>query len=404
MLTVILFFTIVLVIGLDLNIFSQNPPDSIKSKSISKIKNNILPSINENNASNQILTSKKSPIFIPNQENNLTEEIVALVSQANQFFQDSKDSDAIKIYQEIIKKTEQSKDIKILEQFANACLQIAFLYQVYPNSDKDASIEAYNILIKRFEKSDNSELLKIYIDAQISQSYLLDKDERVEINDELIQKFENHKDVELQKKIEDLLLNKSFELMGQDDEEAMQILDNIIEKYQNQHTTSIPNEIGFAILNNLELSIITNNDDQKYIELANTYLADSPDTKPLLEMLEIIKNSQNIDQEDALAQWKNNYQNYAFPDWSFQELRRWSRNMEDKESQDRVKSYIDIFERQQNQIEKEEHQYKKINQKKIDKIENSNDSVTYQIDTIEEEEKEISSLKNIELFENIGLL
>jgi len=402
MLIVILFFTIILIIGLDLNIFSQNPQDSIQIKSISKIKNNIEPSINEKNTSNKILTSKKTPIFIPNQENNLTEEIVALVAQANQFFQDSKDSDAIKIYQEIIKKTKDSKDIKILEQFSNACLQIAFLYQVYPNSDKDASIEAYNILIKRFEQSDNSELLKIYIDAKISQSYLLDKEERAEINDELIQKFENHKDAELQKKVEDLLLNKSFELMGQDDEEAMQILDNIIEKYQNKHTTSLPNEIGFAILNNLELSIITNNDDQKYIELANTYLADSPDTKPLLEMLEIIKNSQNIDQDDALAQWKNNYQNYAFPDWSFQELRRWSRNMEDPESQNRVKNYIDVFERQQNQIENEEHQYQKRNPKKKDRIESIEDAVTYQIENIEEED--ISSLENAELFENIGLL
>jgi len=277
-------------------------------------------------------------------ENNLTAEITSLIGKANQLFQTSKDEEALEVYFQIVNKTKHSKDIPLLKYFSEACSQIAFLYQIYPNNDKDASIEAYEMVIKKLEKSEKPELLELFINAKIQQSYLLDNDERLETYDELINKFKNHENIALQKRVEELLINKSFELMGKNDEEAMQILDSLIDKYKDKKDVILPEEIELAILNNLELSIITNNDDNKYVELANKYLSKSSDTKPLLDMLEIIKNAQDLNQDEELATWKSEHKNYHFNDWSFQELRRWINRVEDKETRERVSKYINVFE------------------------------------------------------------
>jgi len=279
------------------------------------------------------------------QEENLTSEIKKLLEEAHLLFRDSKDAQALELYKRIIQKTQNSTNLKIIEQFTEACMQMAFLYQIYPNSDTEMAIDTYSILINKFENSKNSKLLEYYITAKIQQAYLFDKEERAEVYDELINKFENSNDKKLQKRVEELLINKSFELMGKEDEEAMDILDKLINKYEKKNEKEkLPEAIEMAILNNLELSIITSNDDEKYVDLANKYLSDSPHSKPLVEMLEIIKNAQYLEQENAVNQWKEEYENYYFDDWSFEEMKRWMNTIEDKETQKRVKKYINEFE------------------------------------------------------------
>jgi len=342
-LIIVLVIVILLAIGLNFDIFSsskkitvQKTPTTIEvplqkiEKEFNK-SSKIIPITHENNSSTN--------------ENNLSIEIEKLLKKAHILFRNSRDAQAIELYKQIIQKTKNSQNLKILEQFTEACMQMAFLYQIYPNLDKEMAIETYNILINKFKESKNSKLLEYYITATVQQSYLFDKDERAYIYDELIKKFENNKDKGLQKRVEELLINKSFELMGKEDEEAMEILDKLINKYEKQKGKGkLPESIELAILNNLELSIITSNDDEKYVDLANKYLSDSPDTKPLLDMLDIIKNSQYLEQDDALATWKKEHNGYYFDDWSFQEMRRWMNKIEDKETQDRVRKYLNTFE------------------------------------------------------------
>ena len=356
-LIIVLIIVILLAIGLNFDIFSsskktlvQKTPTTteIPLKNIEKEfdkSSKIIPITHENNRSNS--------------ENNLSIEIEKLLKKAHLLFRDSKDVEALELYKKIIQKTKNSQNLKILEQFTEACMQMAFLYQIYPNSDKEMAIETYNRVINKFQKSKNSKLLEYYITATVQQAYLFEKEERAYVYDELIKKFENHKDQKLQKRVEELLINKSFELMGKEDEEAMEILDKLITKYEKREgKEKLPEAIELAILNNLELSIITSNDDEKYVDLANQYLSDSPDTKPLLEMLDIIKNSQYLEQDDALETWKEEHKEYYFDNWSFQEMRRWMNKIEDTGTQERVKRYIDAFENHKyNREEKENSIY-----------------------------------------------
>jgi len=353
-LIIVLIIVIILAIGLNFEALFFEKENSIK-KTVKKV--DIPVKIIEKNSTPEfefkpIIQENNNTI---NNDSNLSYEINKLLQQANLLFRNSKDIEALDLYREIVQKTKNSQNPKILEQFAEACIQMAFLYQIYPNSDKDASIEAYELVINKFENSQNPKLLNLYISATIQQSYLFDNSERLEVYDELIKKFENSENSDLQKKVEELLINKSFELMGKNDEEAMEILDKLINKYENKKSSEkLPQEIELAILNNLELSIITSNDDEKYVELANKYLSESPDTKPVLDMLEIIKNSQYLDQDDAFQTWKEEHKTYHFDDWSFQEVRRWINKMEDKETKERVTKYINAFENQKyNQKQKE---------------------------------------------------
>ena len=274
----------------------------------------------------------------------LDDEIKQLLKKAESFLQESKDEEALKIYDLVIEKTSNITDTKILKHFSSACMSKGYIYQIYPNRDNDAAMEAYNMIINKFDKSSNIELIQLYIDAKIQLSYLLPNDEKIEAYNELLSKFDNNMDITIQKKLESLLITKSFQLMGQNDEEAMRILDKVIEKYQDKdETTNLPENIRFSILNNIELALITNNDSDEYVELAKKFMSSAPDTKPLLEMLEIIKNSQDINQDEALEIWKEEHSSYRFPDWSFQEVERWAYQIEDKDTKDRVSRYINAF-------------------------------------------------------------
>lgn len=334
---------IVILVAIKLNFKDSSPyQQEMIQEPLKTVKTTIK---NIKKESNQISHNSLDKASNNSIENNLTVEIKKLLEKAHLLFRNSQDTEAIALYKTIIKKTQNSHDIKLLEQFTEACMQMAFLYQIYPNSDKEMAIDTYSMLMDKFKDSKNSKLLEYYITATIQQAYLFDKDERADIYDELIEKFENNNDIKLQKRVEELLINKSFELMGKENEEAMDILDKVINKYEKrEEKENIPDAVDIAILNNIELSIITANDDEKYVDLANKYLSKLPETKPIIEMLDIIKNSQYLEQDEAFNQWLNENKKYHFEDWSFEEMKRWVNNMDEPETKKRVKKYIEAFE------------------------------------------------------------
>ncbi len=328
----------------------------------------------------------QQPILETNstQESNLSQELKALLTQASKHFRNTEDAEAFKLYDEVIKKSENSNDPKILMLFANALFAKAMIHNIYPNNDTDAAIEDYEVILNKFKNSDNKELLQNYISAKIEQAKLLSKDDLLTAYNELIKKFKN--DNRFENEIDEIMFNKSFALMGENDEEAMEVFDNIIAKYQAKGEKKLPEAVESSILNNIELSIITSNDDTQYVELANKYLTDSPHTKPLLDMLNIIKNAQELDQEDALAEWREEHPNYYFPDWDFSELKKWANNIESKETKKRILNYIGTFEKQKYSRNIYSDPYQNENSSN-EIYENSEESTTYEaINDVEEED------------------
>ena len=278
------------------------------------------------------------------QDNNLSNELKELLRVASIHFQKSEDSEAFSLYDKVIQKTQNSKDPKILKFFAEALFRRATLNNIYPNNDPESAIDDYGRVIEKFNSSDNIELLKIYIEARLKQARLQSRDNLLNTYNELIKRFGKDKEQRFDKEVEELQFAQSFTLMNSNNnEEAMEVLDNIITKYQARGDKKLPQTVQYSILNNIELSIITNNDDEKYVDLANKYLLENPDTAPLLDMLNIMKNAQDLEQHEAIDRWMSEHKDYHFPDWDFSSLSEWAENMENPEGKKRIKEYLDIF-------------------------------------------------------------
>ncbi len=293
-------------------------------------------------------------------------------------------------YDSIIKRFENQKEIELLKRYAKAQFYKANI------SERDIALNLYDEVIRKFSKSSNIILRKIYTQAQFNKSYLttgndsLDifnqiienlksqtdkelllqrhkaqqnkaylleqylnqKEEAIEVYDDIIQEFSSYEredgEEEYQEIVENALLQKSFLLMDYDDEEAMEIYDKIIKKYEtamknNDSLSPVPLKIEYSIINNIELSLITNNDDSSYRELAEKYLSNIKDTKPQLEMLEILRNAQVSNQDEALTAWQEENREYNFKNWSFEGLEHWNEQMEEGTQKSRIKSYLDEF-------------------------------------------------------------
>lgn len=343
-----LFFVLVIVVliagSLNLDFFSNDTNNIVsKSESIEKEP------IHHNFSKNEI--QEDNFVDEIKLEQNLSKELHYLLNKATSFYQDSEDNEAHRFYDLVIEKSKHSHDPSILKLFAKACLGKAKLYYIYPNYDADSANEIYDIMITKLEKSTNKELLLLYMEARIEQTQFIDKEETILIYDELIDKFQNDPEQRFSDLVDELLFAKSFALMGLDDEEAMEVFDTIIAKYDKSEP--LPDAVRYSILNNIELSIITNNSPDEYVDLAEKYMKDLPDTKPLLEMLGIIKNAQDMPQDEAIEKWVQEHKSYRLTEWNFSELRNWVHNMEHPEAQLRIKKYLDIF---------EQHKYQNYNQ------------------------------------------
>jgi hypothetical protein len=284
-------------------------------------------------------------------DNNLSKELTELLNKAHKLYTNNEYSELHLLYDKIIEKSKDAKDPSVLKVFARASLDKARLYYTYPNYDSESAIELYELITQKLATRDERELMLLYLDAKLQQTQFISKEESIETYSQLIEKFQNDPEQRFSKMVDELLFSKSFALMGLNDEEAMEVFDTLISKYD--ITKELPDSAKFAIFNNIELSIITNNSPDEYVDMAKEYMPNSVDTKPLLEMLEIINNAQDMPQEESLERWFEEHKEYKLSDWSFSELRKWVNNMEQPEAQLRIKNYLDLF---------EQHKFKNYNQ------------------------------------------
>ncbi len=245
--------------------------------------------------------------------------------------------EAIYIYDEIADKFKESSNIELLKLYVNAQNAKATL-----SIDESDTIEIYDEIIDRLQDTKDMELLKELVDIEFSKAYLINNsDEAIELYDDIIQKLSPYS--EFKDKVSDALFAKSYIIAKEDKEASMEILDKIIDKYRDNKNRGSSQNFEYAVINNIELALVTNRDDREYRELANQSLLDIKDTKPQLEMLQILKDAQDINQDEAMERWKDKYKNYKFDNWSFDTLKEWNNQMEDREERARIKTYINEF-------------------------------------------------------------
>ena len=60
-------------------------------------------------------------------------------------------------------------------------------------------------------------------------------------------------------------------------------------------------------------------------------------------MLNILREAQVGNQDNALRVWQEENRNYQFSNWSFDELQKWNQQMEEGEAKTRIKNYLNEF-------------------------------------------------------------
>ena len=266
-------------------------------------------------------------------------ELLKFYVKAQKFKASLLDRDeAIYIYDEIADRFKDSSDRELLKLYINAQNAKATLL-----TNNDDIIEVYDEIIDKLKYTKDKELLKEVVDVQFSKAYLTDSsEEAIELYDDIIKKLTPYGD-EFKEKVSDALFAKSYIVAKDDKEVAMEILDKIIDKYRDDIDRASHQNFEYAVINNIELALVTNSDDSEYRELANQSLLEIEGTKPQLEMLQILKDAQDINQDEAMERWKQKYKDYKFENWSFDTLREWNSQMEDMEEKARIKAYIDEF-------------------------------------------------------------
>jgi len=251
-------------------------------------------------------------------------------------------NESIDIYDEIINKFKNFKSTNLLKKFASAQFAKSHLLK---NEDK---IEIYDEIIDRFKNSTDKELLKELSTAQFAKAYLVNdcfqnRQDAIDVYDEIIERFKPYEKDGFRQEVTDALFAKSFLLMGDYNQESMEIFDEIIDRCKSCQEGAITQDFEYSVINNIELALITNCDDTKYRDLAKEHLSQLEDTEPQLEMLAILRNAQDLNQDEAMQKWKNQYKDFHFENWSFEELKKWNNRMEDSEQRKRIKSYLDEF-------------------------------------------------------------
>jgi len=355
---------LLVLVGLDLGFFNE--------ESIKKNSNNVveIEKKKSKEESKEEIKEEKSKIAIPKEDSfqtstieNIEKKLEKKVDKAIekneiktlklyakvqlQKANNAERDEAIDIYNELIDKLSKSSDIQLLKIYALAQFSKSYI------TSGEESIEIYNQIIEKFKDTDDKGLLKELYKAQVTKAFLLEKyleqkNESIEVYDEIIKKFSSYEGEEYRDIVDNASFSKTFLLMGERDEDAIEIYDNIINNYervQQSSTTNlpIPLKIEYAIINNIELSLITNNDDSKYRELSDKYLSDSKNTKTQLDMLAILRDAQVSNQDEAMRDWQEKNKDYQFSDWSFSELQQWNNQMEESERKTRIKRYLNEF-------------------------------------------------------------
>ncbi len=282
--------------------------------------------------------------FIINKfRNSDNEEFLKLYYNAQILKASLLDSDeSIEIYDEIIDKFKNFESPELLKKYASVQFAKSHLLK------GEERIEIYDEIIHRFKDSTDREVLKELSTAQFAKAYLVNdcfqnRQEAIDVYDEIIERFKPYENSGFRQEVTDALFAKSFLLMGNYNQESMEIFDEIIDRCESCQDGAITENFEYSVINNIELALITNCDDTRYRDLAKEHLSKLKDTAPELEMLTILKNAQDLNQDEAMQKWRKEYKDFQFENWSFDELKKWNNRMEDKEQKNRVKKYLDEF-------------------------------------------------------------
>ncbi len=191
--------------------------------------------------------------FEDSKDNNILEEVAkALVNKGSEFLKLDKDEKAIEVYDEVVKRLEDSKDNNILEKVSSALVSKGVTLGQLNRSEE--AIEVYDEVVKRFEDSKDNSILKNVVKALFNKGVRLGQlnksKEEIEVYDEVVKRFEDSKDNSILKNVASALHNKGVRLGHLNRiEESIEVYDEVVKRFEDSKDNSILEKVASALHN-----------------------------------------------------------------------------------------------------------------------------------------------------------
>jgi tetratricopeptide (TPR) repeat protein len=243
--------------------------------------------------------------------NNEIEIAIILVDKGITFDKMNKNEEALTLYEEVIKRFENSKENTVLAQVAKAFVNKGIVFEKMDKNEE--ALTSYEEVIKRFGNLGNSIILEEVVIALGGKG---------------------------------LILGRLGEF-----EKAIKTYDELIEKFKDSKENNILEQVLSALVNKIEINLILGNENlKKDLDLYSMLTKGSKEHFSKLEMLQIFEKAKKSNQDEQIKKWQIKFKDTKLEGWSFKELKILSETLEG-EVKERILRYINIFENHNKNIE-----------------------------------------------------
>ncbi|MFK2823747.1 tetratricopeptide repeat protein [Arcobacter sp. YIC-80] len=294
--------------------------------------------------------------YTEDEKKELEEEIQEIKSSKNK--NDYTFEDKYKLFvSKFVKENYQEalEDLNILEKEAlsdNSLSKVLWFKAITLDrlEKSEEAIEVYNEVVKRFEDSKDNNILEQVAKALYNKGVTLGQldrsEEALEVYDEVVKRFEDSKDNSILEKVAKALYNKGVSL-GQLNRsgEATKVYAEVVERFKDSKDNSILNQVAKALVNKIETNLILNkSNSHQDLNLCFQLVKDDKNELIKYNMLTLLEKARDSELDNEIEEWKEEFKDISIENWSFGELKDWANSFENQEMKERLLKYIDIFE------------------------------------------------------------
>ena len=159
--------------------------------------------------------------------------------------------DQIRIYEKLIHKFEESKELEVQEKVAEALIGKGIALSKLGKLHNE--IDEYDEVVKKFGNSNELILQKRVAAALTNKGIALHElghfEQSIEMYDEVVEKFGNSNEIALQKRVAAVLVNKGNALFDLNEiEKSIEVYDKLIDLFGNTNELDLQKEVSRALL------------------------------------------------------------------------------------------------------------------------------------------------------------
>lgn len=269
----------------------------------------------------------------------------AMVSKGATLGKMTESKKAIRTYDQVIEDFSESETPNIREQVARAMFNKGV--RLGQLGRPREAIRVYEQVIQKY-KDDNQPILQELVaramyNKGVRYTKLYDLEKAVESYSQVITSFRGKKEIRIQEQVARAMFNKAMALNKQDKpQEALSVYQSLVNAFKDEKSVILSERVSSASANMAEIELKLK-DDVTFDTENSIYKNLDFNNRLKFDMLFILSDAMKEPQDAKIAEWKEKYHDVSMEGYSFEELEKWSDNIDDISIKYRIKEYISTF-------------------------------------------------------------